>query len=86
MVNSESNSRVAVPEQRGPVAAAEVVILVAVEIPHSAPFSTRKIQRMSKCAIQPRGGRHAAGQRVASALVMVGDAGHGVVERGKCGD
>ena len=71
-----AHARSPCPKQRRAVAAAQIVVLPAVEVPDAAALGPGEVQRMAQRLVDPRRRRDAARQRLASPLIMLGDTSH----------
>jgi hypothetical protein len=58
------------PQQRRPVTAAEVDILLAVEIPGAAASRSVEVERVTNRLVEPRRGRNPAGKEFLGLFVL----------------
>ena len=75
-LDGAAHARVAVAEQRGAVAATEVEILAAVQVPDAAAVGSVEVERMADGAIDARRGADAARERLLRPLKLLNDTAH----------
>src|SRR5216683_6997085 len=71
-----SHARVAVTQQRGAVAATEVDVLAAVQVPDAAAVGAVDEQGVAQRPVEPRRRRYAPGEILARPAVLLLNAGH----------
>lgn len=76
LLDGPTDAWVAVPQERGPVTAAEVEVLKTVQVPQSAAFGPIEENRVAECLVHPGGRGDAGRQVVARLLVLLDDATH----------
>src|SRR5262249_1981999 len=68
-----ADAGIAVAEERGPVAAAEVDVFATVEVPDSTAGSAVEEHGVADGPVEPGGRRDAAGQVLTGALILLAD-------------